>query len=571
MVKLLVIWACVLGTAIAGRIPVLNDPSQSWLDVQRQGVRPNLMDLVSLRWQMNPWSRLRAMQAEDRRSFLNDLEVDRRPNRVDQEDNNEQIETELEERFTRVPLSREVLGGADRTLPTSDANSNRLLHVGRRRQQQLAEPREEERRERDDDRQIDDMLETRRRGLLRDTNRAESVRADDLQSVRRDDDRLVHINRRRVDQVQEEVTPRRISRIGEGRRVGRVGPMAEEDILRFIRKDNRLADMSDEEIIEMLRRERQEKIEKRRMDQREERAEEVQGDDLQAIRRDDERLVNINRRRLEQPQEERPINRNNEEGRRVEERRVEERRESDNFMGRRVEREDVVDRPVDSLKSVRRDDDRLVHINRRRLDQTQEETSPRRIARIGEGRRVGDVDTMTEQDILQFIRRDSRLTNLSDEEIIEMLRRNRQRKEEPRQERFEGRQQVERDEDVQGGELQSLRRNDERLVHINRRRMGDIEMETSPRRISRIGEGRRVGNMDAVTDQDILQFIRWDNRLTNLSDDEILEMLRRQRQEKIEGRREERVEDAQGDDLQTLRRDDERLVHISRRRLDQTQ
>ncbi|KAL7734920.1 hypothetical protein ACLKA6_011191 [Drosophila palustris] len=570
MVKLLVILTCVLGTAIAGRIPVLNDPSQSWLDVQRQGVRPNIMDLVGLRWQMNPWSRLRAMQAEDRRAFLNDLEVDRRPNRVDQEDNNEQIETELEERFTRVPINRAVLGGADRTLPTSDANSNRLLHVGRRRQQQLSQPesqpREEERRVRDDDRQIDDMLETRRRGLLRD-NRAESVRGDDLQSVRRDDDRLVHINRRRVDQVQEEVTPRRISRIGEGRRVGRVGPMAEEDILRFIRKDNRLADMSDEEIIEMLRRERQEKIEKRRMDQREERAEEVQGDDLQAIRRDDERLVNINRRRLEQPQEERPINRNNEEARRVEER-----RESENFMGRRIEREDVVDRPVDSLKSMRRDDDRLVHINRRRLDQTQEETSPRRIARIGEGRRVGDVDTMTEQDILQFIRRDSRLTNLSDEEIIEMLRRNRQRKEETRQER----QQVERDEDdVQGDELQSLRRNDERLVHINRRRMDDIEMETSPRRISRIGEGRRVGNMDAVTDRDILQFIRWDNRLTNLSDDEILEMLRRQRQEKIEGRRvedqrEERVEDAQGDDLQTVRRDDERLVHISRRRLDQT-
>jgi len=117
--------------------------------------------------------------------------------------------------------------------------------------------------------------------------RNENGQLDDLQSVRRDDERLVHINRRRLEQNQEEMTPLRINRIGEGRRVN---PMSEQDILKLIRKDNRLNEVNDEEIIEMIRRQRQEKNEGRRVENRQERDEDVKSiDDLQTVRRDDER------------------------------------------------------------------------------------------------------------------------------------------------------------------------------------------------------------------------------------------------------------------------------------------
>ncbi|KAH8299478.1 hypothetical protein KR044_001748 [Drosophila immigrans] len=505
MGKLLLLVACVLGTAVAGRIPI--DDRMSWRNVlqQQPSARPTLMDLINLRWQMMPRP---GLQLENR---------DR--------DRDEAIESELEQRYNRVPLSRDIVErNVEQTLPTTDVNSDRLLHVGRRRQQQQME--------------------------------------------------------------QQPMMPRRVMRIGEGRRVD---AMPEQDILQLMRRDNRLSELSDQEIVEMLRRQRQQ-----RMDD---------DDNLQTLRRDDERLVHINRRRMQQGNDEMSPLRVGRigEGRRVEQREegrrgmqqreeqreegrrdmrmMEQRREQDIEEPRmREERGEAVGNSLDSLESVRRDDERLVHINRRRLEQSQDETMmPRRMGRINDGRRVGDVNAMTEQDILQFIRRDNRLTNLSDGEIIEMLRRNRQRK-------TDIRQQEQRVEDREQGEdidrLQSLRRDDERLVHVNRRRLEQTQDEMMmprrmdeqsedemmmPRRIGRIGEGRRVGDVNAMSEQDILQFIRRDNRLSGASDEQIIEMLRRQRERRLEN-----VQDDDDNSLESMRRDDERLVHINRRRLGQT-
>ncbi|XP_017068358.1 fat-body protein 1 [Drosophila eugracilis] len=88
---------------------------------------------------------------------------------------------------------------------------------------------------------------------------------------------------------------------------------------------------------------------------------------------------------------------------------------------------------ADHLESVSRDDERLVHINRRRLDQDNEQQqqqriTSRRIGSIGEGRRVVGDRLMKDEDILQLIRSENRLKVMSDEEILDMLKRNRQQR-----------------------------------------------------------------------------------------------------------------------------------------------
>lgn len=334
------------------------------------------------------------------------------------------------------------------------------------------------------------------RGILKEDS--EQQLTDNLPTVERDDERLVHINRRRLGQPMDNMTPRRINPIGEGRRVGDMDIIKDDDIVQLIRKDNRLRQLSDEELVEMVRRNRQGK---------------------------------------EQTQQGQIWN-----------------------IQRHLSQDEDWNRGNDNLQTVQRDDERLVHINRRRLGQPMDIMTPRRINPIGEGRRVGDMDTMKDEDIVQLIRKDNRLRQLSDEELVEMVRRNRQRKEQTEKERFmgvvrddrlsEGRRlsqvQLEqdqisnslrdfsRDEDWHRGtdNLQTIRRDDERLVHINRRRLGQPMENMTPRRISPIGEGRRVDGEDTMKVEDIMQLIRRDNRLVHLSDDEIIEMLRRNRQRK---------------------------------------
>lgn len=194
------------------------------------------------------------------------------------------------------------------------------------------------------------------------------------------------------------------------------------------------------------------------------------------------------------------------EGRRVEEEPIDRRgpyQRSQNIYNPYQQQENVDDeqknyygRSSGNLPTVRRDDERLVYINKRRLNQIQEDLTPRRVFPIEEGRRVGD---MKDEDIVQLIRRDNRLEQLSDDEILEMLRRNRQRKEqEQEQERFQG------------------------VVR------GD-----------RFSEGRRVEQQqDQDEDQDrrqnedrLIQLIRQDSRLGQLSNGEIIDILRQYRQQ----------------------------------------
>ncbi|XP_017862171.1 PREDICTED: fat-body protein 1 [Drosophila arizonae] len=278
----------------------------------------------------------------------------------------------------RVPLLRNIgqglrrmLGGnwEERTstndindLPTVDARSDRLVHVGRRRQNlNRIEPEDEQLQSRrwgivrgerlSEGRRVDQELTGKRRNLIEDNLQDLT---DNLESVPRNDDRLVYINKRRLGQTNDNL-------IGEGRRMGAI---QDEDILQLIRRDNRLKKLSDEEISEMVRR---------------------------------------NRDREEQKQQER-------------------------FL--RVNRQDENIRSgADNLQAVRRDDERLVHINRRRVNQQMENLTPRRVNTIAEGRRVDGEDTMKVEDIMRLIRSDNRLSELSDDEIIEMLRRNRQHKE----------------------------------------------------------------------------------------------------------------------------------------------
>ncbi|KAH8332964.1 hypothetical protein KR074_002277 [Drosophila pseudoananassae] len=210
-------------------------------------------------------------------------------------------------RMGRVQLERDIgqggirMGGV-RELPTSSVNSGRLLHINRRRLQEQEQEQEQEQprwrglvrgdrlsegrrvgQEQVDEKQMrqpswqmrpqkqqgqrrqdedeDEMMQRQWQGRGRQQGQERLV--DQLESVSRDDERLVHINRRRLnqdtEQQQQRIIPRRINSIGEGRRVlgGRL--IQDEDILKLIRSDNRLALMSDDEILEMLKRNREQR------------------------------------------------------------------------------------------------------------------------------------------------------------------------------------------------------------------------------------------------------------------------------------------------------------------------
>ncbi|XP_037719760.1 fat-body protein 1 [Drosophila subpulchrella] len=234
------------------------------------------------------------------------------------EDNDNDDDDDDDIRVGRVQLQRGIsqggLGiGGTNDLPTVSVNSDRLLHVSRRRlnaiqqeQQQDQQQYQQTGRQRffglggrlsegrrvgqlDEVRQMNDWQIKRQRQILglqddqeqdQDQYQIQAQKqgrrlgvqqqgqsyADQLESVERDDDRLVHINRRRLNQdiqqqqqQQQRITPRRIGSIGEGRRVMGDRLIQDEDILKLIRSDNRLTQMTDEEILEMLKRNRLQK------------------------------------------------------------------------------------------------------------------------------------------------------------------------------------------------------------------------------------------------------------------------------------------------------------------------
>ncbi|XP_043071306.1 fat-body protein 1 [Drosophila grimshawi] len=395
----------------------------------------------------------------------------------------------------RVPLLRNIgvgLGGKLENyvnqLPTVDINSDRLLPVGRRRQNV--------------DRSEDDneQLQSRYEGLRIDQEQAQNIRQinkngdnvqqlnNNLQAVPRDDDRLVHINRRRVVQPIDNIEPRRINPIGEGRRV--VNSKADEDIEQLIRSGNRLDQVSDENIAAIIANVRnlQRKEQNQQQQQKQEKGQERNNlrkltDNLQSVPRDNERLVVVNRRRLNQPAENLTPRRINPigEGRRVDDLQQQQEQDQERNNLRNSNQEDDILLLTDNLQSVPRNDERLVHINRRRLNQPAENLSPRRINPIGEGRRVDGVDPLSEEDIMQLIRNDNRLSQLSDEEIIAILRRNRQRK-------------------IQGQEVEQGRRNRRSLdnnVEERESRRGEVLLQTLRQLLARINQERiseRSGN-----------------------------------------------------------------------------
>ncbi|XP_017139066.1 fat-body protein 1 [Drosophila miranda] len=202
--------------------------------------------------------------------------------RVLRRDNNDDDDEDDDEnviKMGRVPLHRVIgqrninLGGRN-DLPTVNANSDRLLHVNRRRMNSIQQEQvqqaggqrlpglirgsrySEGRRVVEEQDQDQDQIQQRY------GNQVESY-ADQLESVSRDDERLVHINRRRLNHAgvsqQQKMVPRRVASIGEVRQV-LDRPIQDEDILKLIRSDHRLSIMSDDEILAMLQRNREKRL-----------------------------------------------------------------------------------------------------------------------------------------------------------------------------------------------------------------------------------------------------------------------------------------------------------------------
>ncbi|KMY99529.1 uncharacterized protein Dsimw501_GD12631, isoform B [Drosophila simulans] len=199
-----------------------------------------------------------------------------------------------------------------------------------------------------------------------------------------------------------------------------------------------------------------------------------------------------------------------------------------------------------NLPTVSVNSDRLLHVSRRRLnaiqqDQQEDQLNGRqrfmglvRGDRLSEGRRVGQVDDVRQERQNNWQKQDHILT----------------------QGRTYG---VQQERQTYADQLESVSRDDERLVHINRRRLNqdnqDIQQQQMnfPRRINSIGEGRRVMGERPIQDEDILKLIRGENRLKLMTDDEILEMLQRNRQQ--------RLQKHQNDDDDDDNDDDENVVH----------
>ncbi|XP_017128159.1 fat-body protein 1 [Drosophila elegans] len=208
---------------------------------------------------------------------------------------------------------------------------------------------------------------------------------------------------------------------------------------------------------------------------------------------------------------------------------------------------------VRDLPTVSVDSNRLLHVNRRRLnainqeDQQEDQLSGRqrlmglmRRNRVSEGRRVGQLDEVRQNEWqMKRLRQNQNQNQDQDDEQQDQIQR-------------QGRRLGVQDQ------LESVSRDDERLVHINRRRLNqDItqqqqeqqqQQRTMPRRIHSIGEGRRVLGDRLIQDEDILKLIRSDNRLQMMNDDEILEMLKRNRQQRLEKQQNANDDDDDNDD-----------------------
>ncbi|KAH8258858.1 hypothetical protein KR038_010888 [Drosophila bunnanda] len=234
---------------------------------------------------------------------------------------------------------------------------------------------------------------------------------------------------------------------------------------------------------------------------------------------------------------------------------------------------------VRDLPTVNVNSDRLLHVSRRRMSSTQEDQpwgrqrfmGVMRGDRISEGRRVGQQEDVRQND-WQTTRQRQRLDQNEEEwqqgrrvgqqedvrqndwQTTRQSQRLDQNEEEWQQGRRVG---IHQEQGSYADQLESVSRDDERLVHVNRRRLNqDIPQQQQriiPRRIGSIGEGRRVLGERLIQDEDILKLIRSDNRLPLMSDEEILEMLKRNRQQRLEKMQNDNNDDDDDEDEDEVR------------------
>ncbi|EDW72701.1 uncharacterized protein Dwil_GK17147 [Drosophila willistoni] len=178
------------------------------------------------------------------------------------------------------------------------------------------------------------------------------------------------------------------------------------------------------------------------------------------------------------------------------------------------------ERPIDRLESVERDDERLVHINRRRLgqeqypnqQQQQQRFYPRRGNTIDEGRRVVDGGLIQDEDIVKFIRQDNRLTEMSDDEIVQMLQRNR---EERRQKQQQVNQSDDNNDDDNDDEVrQGGRRSRRSLVQspVENYRRNEVLLHTLRQLVARLNQERISLGQDTSKYQRAGQQYLYNNR-----------------------------------------------------------
>ncbi|XP_070142029.1 fat-body protein 1 [Drosophila kikkawai] len=237
---------------------------------------------------------------------------------------------------------------------------------------------------------------------------------------------------------------------------------------------------------------------------------------------------------------------------------------------------------VQELPTVNVNSDRLVHVGRRRMNTIQEDQpwgrqrymGMMRGDRISEGRRVGQQEDVRQND-WQMTRQRQRLDQneeereqgrrVGQEEDVRQndwqIWRQRQRLDDNKKEREQGRRIVgQQEQGSYADQLESVSRDDERLVHVNRRRLNqDISQQQQqqqriiPRRVGSIGEGRRVLGERLIQDEDILKLIRGEKRLQLMTDEEILEMLKRNRQQRLEKMQNDNDDDDDNDDEDEVR------------------
>ncbi|XP_034481756.1 fat-body protein 1 [Drosophila innubila] len=236
-------------------------------------------------------NRLRNLQ---RMGNINDMELEMEQRRRQQENVEDNMDRNQRDRFAGALRRKEInneqsqsraqnsgrrpslenigrmtsrITDGDDLLPTVDIKDDRLLHVGRRRQNLNSSGSQEK--------QLETRLREGRQNMWNMNDNVEDL-IDNLPTIRRDNERLVQINRRRLDQTAANRTPRRMMKEDTMQLISREPT---EEMLRRNRQREEQTEL--ERFISMIREERL--GEERRVDQWQQRQDNDQGwiDNLQ--------------------------------------------------------------------------------------------------------------------------------------------------------------------------------------------------------------------------------------------------------------------------------------------------